>query len=83
MDIASRRLLVARVLRRHYLHAERLLSDYGLRKRLRSLDALHLGIAIDMRNVGHIDTLVTADAVLEDVGRQEGLTVLNPTVTKP
>jgi len=77
-DIAERRLLVTRVLRRHYDRAERLLAKYGLRQRLRSLDALHLGIATDLRDLGHIDVLVTADALLESVGRSEGLAVANP-----
>jgi predicted nucleic acid-binding protein len=77
-DIAQRRLLVTRVLRRHFDRAERLLVRYGPKQRLRSLDALHLGIAIDLRDLGHIDTLITADKLLEDVGRQEGLTILNP-----
>jgi predicted nucleic acid-binding protein len=77
-DIAARRLLVTRVLRRHFDRAERLLAKYGLQQRLRSLDALHLGIALDLRDLSHIDTLVTADALLEDVGRKEGLVILNP-----
>jgi predicted nucleic acid-binding protein len=77
-DVAARRLLVTRVLRRHFDRAERLLAKYGLRQRLRSLDALHLGIALDLRELGHINTLVTADSLLEDVGRKEGLGTLNP-----
>ncbi len=77
-DIAERRLLVTRVLRRHYDRAERLLAKYGLQQRLRSLDALHLGIATDLRDLDHIDVLVTADGLLESVGRSEGLAVVNP-----
>ena len=77
-DIAARRLLVTRVLRRHFDRAERLLAKYGFQQRLRSLDALHLGVALDLQDLGHIDTLVSADALLEDVGCKEGLGILNP-----
>src|SRR5436189_6119467 len=54
-DIAQRRLLVTRVLRRHFDRAERLLMKYGLQQRLRSLDALHLGVVLDLHERGHID----------------------------
>lgn len=77
-DISQRRLLVTRVLRRHFDRAERLLVQYGPQQRLRSLDALHLGIALDLNERGHVDTLVTTDTLLVDVARKEGLAVLNP-----
>jgi predicted nucleic acid-binding protein len=77
-QIAERRFLVNRVLRRHYDGAERLLMKYGPVQKLRSLDALHLSIALDLRERGHVDTLVTADATLDKLGRNEGLTVHNP-----
>jgi hypothetical protein len=77
-DIAQRRLLITRVLRRHFDRAERLLVKYGLHQRLRSLDALHLGIVLDLHDRGHIDTLITADSLLDDVATKEGLNVLNP-----
>jgi predicted nucleic acid-binding protein len=76
--IAERRFLVNRVLRRHYDRAERLLMKYGPTLKLRSLDALHLAIALDLREWGHVDTLVTADATLDKLGRNEGLSVNNP-----
>jgi predicted nucleic acid-binding protein len=77
-DIAARRFLVTRVLRRHFDCAERLIRQYGLRQRLRSLDALHLGVALDLHEHGHIDTVVSTDATLLDVGQKEGLPIINP-----
>ena len=68
------------VLRRHFDRAERMLVKYGLQQRLRSLDALHLGIALDLHERGHVDTLVTTDSLLADVAKKEGLAVQNPLV---
>lgn len=78
--IAERRFLVNRVLRRHFDRAERLLMKYGPAQKLRSLDALHLGIALDLFERGHVDKLVSADATLDKLGRQEGLPITNPLV---
>ena len=80
-EIAARRFLVTRVLRRHFDRAERLIRQYGLQQRLRSLDALHLGVALDLHEHGHIDTLVSTDATLLDVGQKEGLSIINPLAT--
>jgi hypothetical protein len=49
-----------------------------LKQRLRSLDALHLGVALDLNAANRIESLVTADALLEDVASKEGLPVQNP-----
>lgn len=76
-DVARRKLLVVRVLRRHFDLAQRLISTYGLKQRLRSLDAIHLGIALDVRAQGRIDALVSADALLLDIALKEGLPVEN------
>lgn len=78
--IAERRFLVTRVLRRQFDRAESLLLKYGAANRLRSLDALHLGVALDLQQRGHLDTLVTADAMLDKLARQEGLPVKNPLI---
>jgi predicted nucleic acid-binding protein len=77
-DIGARRFLVTRVLRRHFDGAEKLIRQYGPKQRLRSLDALHLALALDLRGNGHIDTVVSTDATLLDVGQKEGLSVINP-----
>lgn len=78
--ISDRRFLVTRVLRRQFDRPEKLLLKYGGAHRLRSLDALHLGIALDLQQRSHIDTLVTADMMLDELAGQEGLPVKNPLV---
>jgi predicted nucleic acid-binding protein len=77
-DIVERSFLVTRILRRHFDRAERLLLQYGPQRRLRTLDALHLSIAAELRERGYIDTLVTADSTMDDVAKLEGLPVINP-----
>lgn len=77
-DIAERRFLVARVLRRHFDLAEQLLLRYGQTRRLRTLDGLHLSVALELRERGIVDVLVTADVLMIDVATSEGLKVENP-----
>lgn len=77
-DIEQRRLLVVRVLRRHYDHADKLLVTYGPTVRLRTLDALHLAIALDLQGRGLAQNLITADSAMVSVGTREGLTIINP-----
>lgn len=54
------------------------MPEHGLSARLRTLDALHLAIALDLRDNGIADAFVTADSLLVSLGRAEGLTVVNP-----
>jgi hypothetical protein len=77
-DIADRRFLVVRVLRRHFDRAEALIKTYGLAQRIRSLDAIHVGIALDLSARGVLSTIVTADNAQQVVAQKEGLTVINP-----
>ena len=77
-DIAQQRLLVVRVLRWHYDRADKLLVTYGPTVRLRTLDALHLAIALDLQTRGLAQNLITADSAMVSVGSREGLTIINP-----
>ena len=77
-DIRQKRLLVIRVLRRHYDRADKLLMSYGPTIRLRTLDALHLAIAFDLKERGLAQNLITADAAMASVGSREGLVIVNP-----
>jgi predicted nucleic acid-binding protein len=77
-DIAQRRFRVVRALRRHFDHAAVLIERYGLTQRLRSLDALHLAIAIDLQTAGSADVFVTADKSLEAAAISEGLRTVSP-----
>ena len=77
-DIAQQRLLVVRVLKRHYDRADKLLQIHGSTIRLRTLDALHVAIALDLDSRGLAKNLITADTAMSKVGALEGLDVINP-----
>jgi hypothetical protein len=57
--------------------AEDLIARHGFVRRLRSLDALQLGVALDLRHQGLGKTIVAADVTLGEVAAREGLLVLN------
>jgi hypothetical protein len=71
---------VARLLVAHHKEAERLLRLYGPQpgQGIRTLDSIQLAVALDLRNRGAIDTIVSADVRLLAVAQAEGLTVINP-----
>lgn len=71
---------VARLLIAHHKEAERLLRQYGPQpgQGIRTLDSIQLAVALDLRNRGAIDTVVSADARLLVVAQAEGFTVINP-----
>jgi hypothetical protein len=47
-------------------------------RRLRTLDALHLSVAVDLRRRGMLDQFVCADESLCSVAIAEGLLTFNP-----
>ncbi len=57
---------------------EGLLGRYGLIRRLRTLDALQLAVALDLHRRGICDHFVCADQRLGEVAQQEGLSLLHP-----
>jgi predicted nucleic acid-binding protein len=78
-DIARQRLLVAPpVHERHFHGAKRLLIQYGVPEGLRTLDALQLAIALDLRQRGQVDVLVAADQRLCRVASMAGCPAVNP-----
>jgi predicted nucleic acid-binding protein len=78
-DIARQRLLVAPpVHERHFHSARRLLIRYGVPEGLRTLDALQLAIALDLRQLGQVDVLVAADQRLCRVASAAGCSAVNP-----
>jgi uncharacterized protein len=74
----SKRLQAARLLVAHYQEAERLLRHHGPARRLRTLDALQLAVALDLQRKNAIDRMVSADRDLLVVAAIEGLNVLEP-----
>jgi predicted nucleic acid-binding protein len=63
---------------RHYQKAERLIRTYGDTYALKTLDALQLAVALDLKERGLPETFVSADGALCNVARIAGLQVKNP-----
>ena len=61
-DLTQRRLLVGPPIHTRHCHTARiLLVKYGVAEGLRTLDALQLAIALDLKQMGQIAVIVTAD----------------------
>jgi predicted nucleic acid-binding protein len=80
LDIAADDIEVYSVTEDHFNAAERLIGRHGLSHRLRTLDALHLAVALDLADQDLLDYFVVADQPLAEVGSAEGLNVINPEV---
>lgn len=63
---------------RHYQDARHLLVRYGVKMALRTLDALQLAIALDLRQIGLISVMVVADRRLCRVAWACGCPALDP-----
>ena len=63
---------------RHYELAEHLVDVHGLSNGLRTLDSLHLAIALGLRQIKVIDSIIAADKVLCRVAPLEQLVAINP-----
>ena len=74
----TKRLLGTRLLVAHYQEAERLLRQHGPARRLRTLDALQLAVALDLHRKKAIERVVSADRDLLAVAAIEGLGVFDP-----
>jgi hypothetical protein len=79
-DVARGMLDVIRFTERHFQEAERLLRTYATQRSLRTLDALPLAVALDLKRRGRLDYFVCADANLCAVAQSEGLKVINPEI---
>ena len=78
VDVAAGDIEVVRVTTDHFASAERLIGRHSFAKRLRTLDALQLAVALDLLGLGLLDYFVVADKVLGEVATLEGLAVLDP-----
>jgi hypothetical protein len=63
---------------KHFKDAERLIRQYGLAQRLRTLDALQLAVALDLGSRGLVDKLVSSDRHLLSEARAEGIAIFDP-----
>ena len=62
----------------HLDEAQVIVAKYGYKRRLRTLDALQLAVAVDLHRRNHLDVLVVADKLLGEVAALDGLLVENP-----
>jgi len=77
-DIQSKKLIVRNLLRPHQRMAEKLLEKHAKQRRLRTLDALQLGAALELTKKLALHHFVCADKHLVDIARLEGISVVNP-----
>lgn len=77
-DLTNRLLQAIRMSGFHYDEAQRLVRKHGPSRRLRTLDALQLAVALDLRTKGALDQFICADKVLLGIAAREGLTVVDP-----
>ncbi len=78
-DLSQRRLLVGPPIQaRHYHTARILLVRYGAPEGLRTLDALQLAMALDLKQTGQITLLVAADQRLCRAAELAGCLAVNP-----
>lgn len=80
-DIHQRRLAVVRLVRRHFDRAEALIVEYGPSGPMRTMDALQLSVALDLRDMQIIDQFVCADSALLRFATAEGLSTINPNLS--
>ncbi len=77
-DFLSGKLVVKNLLRPHQRMAEKLIEKHAKQRRLRTLDAIQLGAALELTKTIGIDHFVCADKHLVAVARLEGVSVINP-----
>ena len=77
-DIASEIVRSIHLGSQHVSLAGMLFGKYWLTRRMRTLDALQLAIAVDLQKKSLLDVFVVADRLLSEVALLEGLSTLNP-----
>jgi predicted nucleic acid-binding protein len=77
-DIAAKRFSVIRMLQPHFASAEKIISTLGATQQIRTLDALHLSVALAVHQEGGIAGFVCSDQRLILVAVHQGMTVIDP-----
>jgi predicted nucleic acid-binding protein len=77
-DVVTGKLEVFSIGESEFAIAESLVERYAFDLRLRALDALQLAVASALRSQKLVDHFVAADAILCEVARLEGFSVINP-----
>jgi uncharacterized protein len=76
-DVGHGRPELVRMLVKHFKDADRLIRVHGLSRKIRTLDALQLAVALDLRSRGMLDMLVSCDRQLLAVAAAEGMAVFD------
>ena len=74
----TRKLEVFSIEESEFTAIELLIERYAFDSRLRALDALQLAVALELRNQKLVDHFVAADAILYEIARLQGFSVINP-----
>jgi predicted nucleic acid-binding protein len=82
-DLAERIFLPFPVVAGHCYRAQDLVAKHGFSEGLRTLDAVQLAVALELRRSRAIDLFVAADQKLCRVATLEGLAVINPEAPGP
>jgi hypothetical protein len=77
-DVGNGRPKLVRLLVKHFRDADRLIRQHGLSRRIRTLDALQLAVALDLQDRGMVNLLVSSDKHLLSVALLEGIAVSDP-----
>jgi len=78
LDIAAGEIEIYKISDDHFATAQRLIEQHGFGKRLRTLDAPQLALALDLADQSLLDYFVAADASLAEVAAIEGLKIISP-----
>src|SRR5688500_3514276 len=77
-DVGAKRPGALRVLQSHFASAEKLIAARGPIQQVRTMDALHLSVALAVHQQGGLDGFVCSDDRLKCAAAAEGLTVIDP-----
>ena len=77
-DILTAKFEIFPVREFEFAAAERLIERHAVDRKLRTLDALQLAVALSLKSKALVDHFVAADKVLCEVAVFEGFSVLNP-----
>ncbi len=78
-EIVAKRIEIVEVRPADFRRARSLITAHGVANGLRALDAIQLAVALNLKDEGLLDHLVSADQVLNAVARAERISVVDPT----
>ncbi len=77
-DVRSRTVIPVRILNAQFESASDLIAKYGKTRKIHTLDAIQLAVALSIQQPAPIGCFVCADQRLCDIAVLEGLAVINP-----